>query len=73
MIMVAQEEKRAWMDEWERTKGEEIQRQQHLQQQWQSAEKNLRERLRQLESENKEAKDTIENLIAFQQRKNRDL
>jgi len=68
-----EEEKRAWMDEWERTKGEEIQRQQHLQQQWQSAEKNLRERLRQLESENKEAKDTIENLIAFQQRKNRDL
>lgn len=52
------------MDEWERSKEEE-------RKQWQSAEQNLRERLRRLESENKEAKDTIENLIAFQQKKHR--
>ena len=59
-----QEEKRAWVEEWER-------RQEQERAEWRQMERNLRERVYRLESENKEAKDTIENLIAFQQRKNR--
>ena len=52
------------MEEWER-------RQEQERAEWRQMERNLRERVYRLESENKEAKDTIENLIAFQQRKNR--
>ena len=63
-LISVQEEKRAWVEEWER-------RQEQERVEWRKAESGLRERVYRLEAENKEAKDTIENLIAFQQRKNR--